>query len=243
LKYFRPGKPLTRRATIMAAAFSLTSQIARPPVQAQTQPQHRDATRADFDRLMTELSNWGRRGKSDELGAVNLITPQRRRRALGLVKEGVSVSLARNAETTPAVDNPQPIIRNGGREPAGNQKQAPPADESNTGDSFFIAYHGYVHTHTDSLCHFFYKGRLYNGYPREEVTAEHGAAKNSILNFENGIMTRGILIDIPRLKGVEYLEPGTRIYPEDLDAWEKKAHVKVGPGRRGVDPDGALGAA
>ena len=111
-----------------------------------------------------------------------------------------------------------------------NTKPAPnaPAVRS-TGDTFFISYHGYVHTHMDSLCHFFYKGKMYNGYSRAEVT-DKGAAKNSILNFKNGIVSRGILMDIPRLKGVDYLEPGTRIYPEDLDAWEKKAHLKVGPG-------------
>jgi kynurenine formamidase len=70
---------------------------------------------------------------------------------------------------------------------------------------------------------------MYNGYSQDVVT-ENGAARNSIANFKNGIITRGILMDIPRLKGVDYLEPGTRIYPEVLDAWEKKAHLKVGPG-------------
>ena len=45
-----------------------------------------------------------------------------------------------------------------------------------------------------------------------------------------GVFTRGILVDIPLLKGVEYLEPGTHIYPEDLEAWEKFAHVKISSG-------------
>jgi kynurenine formamidase len=191
---------------------------------AQSQPQHQEATRADFDRYMTELSNWGRWGKDDQMGAVNLITPAKRKQAAALVKEGASFSLARNAETEPAVDNPQPIVRKGSGGPV------PDTEQASTGDTFFISYHGYVHTHMDSLCHFFYKGKMYNGYSREEVTPDHGAAKNAILNFKNGIVTRGILMDIPRLKGVDYLEPGTRIYPEDLDAWEKKAHVKVGAG-------------
>jgi Putative cyclase len=70
---------------------------------------------------------------------------------------------------------------------------------------------------------------MYNGYPMREVTDE-GAGKNGILNYKNGIITRGVLMDIARLKGVGYLEPGTAIYPEDLDAWERKAHLKVGPG-------------
>jgi hypothetical protein len=73
------------------------------------------------------------------------------------------------------------------------------------------------------------QGKMYNGYPMEEVTDE-GAGKNGILNYKNGIITRGALMDIARLKGVDYLEPGTAIYPEDLEAWERKAHLKVRPG-------------
>ena len=211
--------------------LALLPHTVRTEARAQSQTSHQEATRADFDRWMQELSNWGRWGKDDQMGAVNLITPAKRKAALGLVKEGISISLARNAETEAAADNPQPIVRSGGGLRGGNNQKAPAPlpDQSSTGDTFFISYHGYVHTHMDSLCHFFYKGKMYNGYSRDEVT-DKGAAKNSILNFKNGVITRGILIDIPRLKGVEYLEPGTRIYPEDLDAWEKKAHLKVGSG-------------
>jgi len=197
---------------------------------AQSPAPRQEATQADFEKLMKELSNWGRWGKDDQMGAVNLITPAKRKQALSLVKEGVSISLARNAETEPAVDNPQPIVRGAAGRGNSNAKSAPPGDTATVVDTFFIAYHGLAHTHMDSLCHFFYKGQMYNGYSRVEFTTEHGAAKNGILNWKSGIMTRAILIDIPRLKGVEYLEPGTRIYPEDLDAWEKKAHVKVGSG-------------
>src|SRR4029453_8284872 len=70
---------------------------------------------------------------------------------------------------------------------------------------------------------------MYNGFSQQEVT-EKGAGKLAITNFKNGILTRGILMDIPRLKGVPYLQPGTAIYPGDLDAWEKKAGIKVGSG-------------
>ena len=185
-----------------------------------------EATRADFDQYFKELSNWNRWGKDDQMGAVNLITPAKRKQAASLVKEGVSISLARNAEMEKAVDNPQPIVRQMTR--PGNS-QNPRTDTASVADTFFISYHGYAHTHMDSLCHFFYKGQMYNGYSQDQVT-ENGALKNGILNFKNGIVTRGILMDMARLKGVDYLEPGTPIYPEDLDAWEKKAHVKVGPG-------------
>ena len=94
----------------------------------------------------------------------------------------------------------------------------------------------------DTLCHFFYNDKMYNGYSRDEVTTEHGASQERILNFKNGIITRGILMDIARLKGVDYLEPDTRIYPEDLDAWEKGA-LEGRIWGYGFHPDGALGAA
>src|SRR5262249_970116 len=64
----------------------------------------------------------------------------------------------------------------------------------------------------------------------QEIVTERGAGKLAITAFKNGIVTRGILMDIPRLKGVDYLEPGSPIYPEDLDVWEKKARIKVGSG-------------
>jgi kynurenine formamidase len=183
---------------------------------------HAVVTKAIFEQSMTDLSNWGRWGKDDEMGAMNLITPAKRKQAAGLVKEGASFSLARDAEKEKALDNPVPfghqMTRTGFNNPG-----------TSSGDTFTISHHGYAHTHMDSLCHFFYKGKMFNGYSQELVT-EQGAAKLSIRNFKNGIFTRGILMDIPALKGVDYLEPGTPIYPEDLDAWEKKAHLKAGSG-------------
>ncbi len=76
----------------------------------------------------------------------------------------------------------------------------------------------------------FFDGKMWNGDSRSLVTKQSGAAKNSILTMKNGIVTRGVLYDMARLKGVPYLEPGTRIYPEDLEAWEKMAGVGAGPG-------------
>jgi len=191
---------------------------------AQTGSNH-EGTPEDFVQLMTQLSNWNRWGKDDQLGAINLITPKKRKEAVNLVKEGASFSMGRNAEIAGAVDNPQPIISKMTRVGVG----APATGIGNTGDTFFISYHGYAHTHMDSLCHFLYNGKMYNGYSQDVVT-EKGAANNSIINFKNGIITRGVLMDMARLKGVDYLEPGTRIYPEDLEAWEKKARVKVSSG-------------
>ena len=176
----------------------------------------------DIDRWMSELSNWGRWGEDDELGALNLITPEKSQRAATLVKEGFSVSLARDADKDEAIDNPSPfrhVMTMTGMD----------SDAQYCVDTYSVSYHGYAHTHLDALCHMFWKGKMYNGYPQQEVT-EKGARRLDIQKLKKGIFTRGILFDIPRLKGVRYLEPGTPIYPEDLEAWEKKAGVKASSG-------------
>ena len=188
-------------------------------VRAQKDPK---LTKADIDRGMTELSNWGRWGKEDELGAMNLITPAKRKQAAALVKEGVSVSLSRSTEKEKAVDVQSPfghVMNQSGLKNPG----------AFSIDTYSVLYHGYAHTHMDALCHMFYRGKMFNGFSQEEVT-EKGARRLSIHNLKNGIFTRGILLDFPRLKGVPYLEPGTPIYPEDLEAWEKRAGVKVSSG-------------
>jgi hypothetical protein len=91
-----------------------------------------------------------------------------------------------------------------------------------------VNYHGIAHTHLDSLAHINDNGVFFNGYkPDPDQVLKRGHEKNSIHNVKSGIFTRGVLIDIPRLKGVPYLEPGTPIYVEDLEAWEKKAGSKA----------------
>ena len=211
----------SRRIAIGQLAAGATL-AAMSEAQAQTRP---NSTPQDFVRLQKELSNWNRWGAQDQMGAVNLITPDKRKAAVRLVREGASYSMARNAETKEAVDNPAPIIRKTTRTGASVSHTG----IASTSDTFFISYHGMAHTHMDSLCHFVYDGKIYNGYSAD-VVDENGAGRNSILNFKNGIITRGVLMDIARLKGVDWLEPGTAIYPEDLEGWEKKAGVKVQAG-------------
>lgn len=186
------------------------------------QAQPRPATTADFDGWMKQLSNWGRWGKSDELGTLNLITPSTRLAAAKLVREGFAVSLSHDAEKEKAPDNTRPFVH----EMLASSDN--PGAEIFT-DSFTVAHHGIIHTHLDALCHFSYKGSIYNGFSPKEVTSK-GAGKLSIETARNGIFARGVLIDIPDLKGVSYLEPGVAIYPEDLDAWEKKSGVRVKAG-------------
>lgn len=185
-------------------------------------PADRNLTQAGIDRWMTELSNWGRWGKDDQMGTVHLITAAKRKQAAALVRDGVSVSLARDTETEKAVDNSNPFVH----KMILTGKTAPGQFSL---DEYSVNYHGLAHTHMDALSHMFYKGKMYNGYSQEQVN-DQGAQKNAVTNFKNGIFSRGILVDIPVLQGLPYLEPETAIYPEDLDAWEKKAGVKIGSG-------------
>ena len=188
----------------------------------------REVTGEQYERWKKELSNWGRWGKDDQIGALNLITPAKRRQAAALVKDGISVSLAADADTVKAVDNPTPYEV---------------TMQGISSDRIAVSYHGIAHTHLDSLAHINEKGVFYNGYtPDADAVVKQGHPKNSIHNVKNGIVTRGILIDIPRLKGVPYLEPGTPIYVEDLEAWEKQAGVRVSAGGRAVRAHRRLGA-
>lgn len=169
---------------------------------------------------MTELSNWGRWGDDDQFGALNLITPEKIIAAARLVQSGVSVSLAHNYS----------VVSGQSAQPAFDRQMTTidvPGEFAMERISF--SYHGSIHSHLDSLCHMAYKGEMYNGFSKSEVT-DAGCQKLAITDVKQGVVTRGILMDIARLKGVDYLPPGTPIYVEDLEAWERIAGIKVGAG-------------
>jgi hypothetical protein len=127
-------------------------------------------TEAEYERWKNDLSNWGRWGKDDEIGALNLIAPEKRRQAAALVNEGFSVSLAGDADTAQAVDNPNPYEVK--MLAIGNDRIA-------------VAYHGIAHTHLDSLAHINDQGVFYNGCkPDPDAVLKGGHAKNSIHNVK-----------------------------------------------------------
>jgi kynurenine formamidase len=173
---------------------------------------------ATVERGMKELSNWGRWGAADQKGTMNLITPATRKRAAALVKEGVAVSLSRETDSQKSADNSRPfghaMIEHGSMFAV---------------DTYSMTFHGASMTHLDAQSHVLYQGKVYNGFPASEI-GPAGARKLDVTSFREGFFGRGILMDIPKLKGVKYLELSTPIYPEDLDAWEKKAGLKVGSG-------------
>jgi kynurenine formamidase len=200
----------------MTRFIVLLSLAASPFVFQSGEPSRTPRNAAEFDVLFKQVSNWGRWGKDDQLGSVNLITPAKRKQALALAKSGASVSLAHNPLTERAEDNNSPFEHTMLR--------------GNNMDRYAVSYHGYAHSHIDALCHILYKDQTYNGYARAEVNTEKGCTRLGIDNLKQGIVSRGILIDMPRLRGVDFLEPGTPVYAEDVEAWEKKAGLKIAAG-------------
>ena len=180
-----------------------------------------EVTAEMVEEWMVELSNWGRWGSDDQLGTLNLVTPDKRRQAVALAVTGTSVSMSHNYLKEPAADATSPFLHDMLR------IDSPGAFRS---DRYTIAYHGYAHSHMDSLCHMMHQGRMYNGFSRDEEVTATGCNRLAIINFKQGIVTRGVLMDIPHLKGVSYLEPGTPIYVEDLEAWEEQAGIRVESG-------------
>ena len=96
-------------------------------------------------------------------------------------------------------------------------------------DNYNVSFHGMGQTHLDALCHASYQGKLYNGFPADGINAQ-GCPQDSVFSIKGGIVTRGVLIDIARMKGVDYLDPGTPIYPRDLAEWEEQTGIKVSAG-------------
>jgi kynurenine formamidase len=182
-------------------------------------------TTSQIAELLESVSNWGRWGQDDQRGTLNYITNEKRAAAARLVQSGEAVSLSLPLATRPARDNPTPVthlmIRSG---QAGH-----PLGSSGCADYFAIEPHGLATTHLDALCHHFWRGKMYNNFDYTEVDFQ-GAHKCAIDVARMGVISRGVLIDIPKIRGTEWLEPGDAIYPEDLDAAERDHRVRVGEG-------------
>jgi kynurenine formamidase len=184
------------------------------------------ATEADFRNAMKELSNWGRWGNDDELGAANLITPAKRKQALALAKEGVSISLAHDIAQEKAADAPNILER-----VLGNVTPNGTTDRY----QYTGTYHGVIHSHLDAVdCHIMFEGKGYNGRAMEDIKAAGGCPKGNIDALKDGVVTRAVLFDATRLPGKAtpqgWLEPGTAIHRGDLEALERIERVKVSSG-------------
>lgn len=185
-----------------------------------------------------ELSNWGRWGADDVRGTLNLITPQVRRKAAQLVQDGMRVSCCRDLQADGNGQVQRFMVATGEgladehrvHRPANRWHDASGERMGSAGEFLGVAYHGHTVTHVDALSHMFWDRQMYNGKPAELVTATLGATHGDITAAREGIFTRGVLIDVPALRGVDWLEAGEGVLPYDLEAAEKQMGFRIGEG-------------
>ena len=178
--------------------------------------------------LFENVKNWARWGSEDEAGALNLITAECVSRATQLGRVGRVVSLGRDLATGASLGNPVPVQHFMIKAADSFEDQASGFQE--TMDFLGIACHSLGISHVDALCHMFVHGRMWNGYLPSEVSST-GAARNAIgIAADRGIVGRGVLIDLPRFRSIEYLEPGEAVPVEEVKAALESQRVEVSPG-------------
>ena len=182
-----------------------------------------DRMRGTFEKV----KNWGRWGAEDEKGALNLITPAKRRQAAACVEAGEVVSCSLELAVQPSPENPHPALHM--MIQGGDDCVIPGLNFETVMDFVGVAFHGMATSHIDALCHVFVDGLMYNGFSKDEVKST-GARKGSIMCAREGIASRGVLLDVPRARGVSWLEPNTFILVSDLEDAEAKQGVRVEEG-------------
>ena len=191
--------------------------IAAAGAEAAQEASEQSVTPEQFDRWMSELSNWGRWGPDDELGTLNLITDAKRVEAASLVRTGRTVSLSRDPVVGQAATFQrgfENVFAYGG--PVLGERAAW-IEELHR-----IGYHGSPLTQLDALCHVAWDGMTYNGRRFDETaTVADGCTKNGVYPLRDGVVTRGILMDLPG---------AVRVGPADIEAWERDTGITISAG-------------
>lgn len=180
----------------------------------------------EFDELFAKVCNWGRWGPDDERGTLNYLTPEHVRAAAALVRSGRTVSLTLPISTVAGPDDPRPALHYMVRT---FDIPSPRGCTQSAADFLASEVHGNTRTHLDALCHAAYNGKLYNGKPASAVTSR-GSTTLDITAYRHGIVGRGVLLDIPRLRGVKWLEPGDAVTRDELEASERTQGVSLRQG-------------
>lgn len=185
-----------------------------------------EAVDPEVEGLLSSLSNWGRWGAHDQLGTLNHITDASRQAALQTVRSGRTVSCSRDISPRPSKENPSPLLHH----MIASGDAAPDSGVGIAADWLGLAFHGYSVTHLDSLSHVFWNKLGYNGQPASDVSTVSGAATGSVEVAADGIVTRGVLLDLAGARGGQWLNPGEALTRADLENAEREACVTVGRG-------------
>jgi hypothetical protein len=183
--------------------------------------QHIEPDAEQVESWLFQERNWGRWGDDDERGTVNLLTPESRLAALGSARTGQVISLSRPIATWLGPGNNQPaqhfmkIAHGVGQNTVHDEHDGPPPGGAAT-DYYGLQYHGVNTTHLDALCHAWDRDGIYNGRDPQAVLSTSGASFAGVETLADGIFTRGILIDVPAYRGVEYVTQEEPVHGDEL---------------------------
>ena len=167
-------------------------------------------TEAEYAAYFERFSNWGRWGDADELGTLNHITDEARASAASLVTTGRAISLARPIDTEPGPGNPDPA-----------HHVASVGTSTGLADYIGLFFHGFAQTHIDALSHIAGRdGRYFGGRPIGVTTPGLAMPEGAVLGIQgmrDGVIGRGLLYDIPRLRGVDFVDSGAPVHGWELD--------------------------
>ncbi|MDP4507470.1 cyclase family protein [Nonomuraea turcica] len=180
-------------------------------------------SRQEFDELFAAVRTWGRWTCADR-GAWNRVTPEHVQRAAALVRIGVTVPMALPWNTVPGPDNGKPALHY--MSDLGDVEAPEPATHK---DFIAVDYHGKGVSHLDALSHIAYRGQLYDGRTAREVVDAGGARFGAVAAL-GPLVTKGVLLDLPAVLGISWLEPGRAVHAEDVLAAEKALGVTIGEG-------------
>ncbi len=187
-----------------------------------------EVTERYCDELWQEVCNWGRWGDDDQSGTLNLIDTAKRLQAASLVVTGETLGIGNNWPVDPGPHNMWPAEHRMIR--AGDDCDYPGVPDLSVAlDYIGVQHHGVACAHIDGLCHVFVDHKMYNGYPASDVKST-GATKNDISPMFDGIVTRGVVLDIPGLHGVKFLKGDHRISRSELEGAEARQNLEVEPG-------------
>jgi kynurenine formamidase len=181
-------------------------------------------SQAAFDAVFDALSRWSPDG-TDQRGAPAGITDQQRRDALSVPRSGRSVSLSLPINRTSGPDNAKPALHH--MVDLGDVEAPEPSAHK---DFIGLDYHGKATTHLDALCHIGYRGQLFGGIPSSEAFSSLGSSWAPVTTLAGGLILRGVLLDMPVVRGVSWLEPGTAVHADDILAAEQALGFQVRPG-------------
>ncbi len=229
-KFFIPQLSTFVKSLCLAIALLLSTTALTQDFKAHPSTQHPSVkvTLETLSQWEKELSNWGRWGPDDQRGTLNLITPEKTRQAASLVQAGETVTLQHFVSEEKTLDS-QTF---GPTEHWMSRIDPVTGEPSFALDEIQFSLHDGMLSHVDALCHYRSEVNgeyvIFNGYP-QNLTAT-GCEDLGIDRMGTSYVTRGVLVDMPLLRGVQWLDPSTPIYVSDLEAWEEFAGVKISSG-------------